>query len=197
MSAAAARKRAKRGDGGRLREVILDQAERLLLERGSQDSVSIRAIAQRCEVTPPAVYLHFVDKETLFREVCARRFADLDELIADARTSADDPLDALRAVGMAIVDFGLEHREVFRLSVAGTEVGTTPALFHQLTASVEDAVAAGAFDGVDPHRAALVLWAGINGLTSSMISFPSADWGDKQELIGHTMDVLIEGLLST
>lgn len=194
---AAPRTRAKRGDGGRLRELILDQAERLLLERGSQDNVSIRAIAERCEVTPPAVYLHFVDKETLFREVCTRRFTELDGRLGDARASAEDPLDGLRAVGMAIVNFGLEHREAYRLATGNEGDGATPPVFDQIVASVQDAAAAGALDGVDTQRAALVLWAGVNGLASSMISFPSADWGDKQELIGHTMDVLIEGLLST
>ena len=155
------RARAKRGDGGRLRELILDQAERLLLERGSQDTVSIRAIAERCEVTPPAVYLHFVDKETLFREVCTRRFAELDDRIGEARASAEDPLDGLRAVGMAIVNFGLEHREAYRLLAMGSPTdGATPPGFHQIVASVQDAAAAGTLGGVDTHRAALVLWAG-------------------------------------
>lgn len=192
----AQRTRAKRGDGGRLREQILDQAERLLVERGTSATVSIRAIAERCEVTPPAVYLHFVDKETLFREICVRRFGELDERIAEVRATAADPLDELSSLGTAIVNFGLEHREAYRLLVTGTDSGT-PGVFHHIVVSVENAAAAGVLDGVDTDRAALILWAGINGLASSMISFPSADWGDKQELIAQTMDVLIEGLLST
>lgn len=193
---AAPRTRARRGDGERLRDQILDHAERLLVERGSPDTVSIRAIAERCEVTPPSVYLHFVDKETLFREVCARRFAELDERIAEARAAAADPLDELSALGAAIVNFGLEHREAYRLLVTGPDSGT-PGVFHHIVVSVEKAAAAGVLDGVETDRAALILWAGINGLAMSMISFPSAEWGDKQELIAQTMDVLIEGLLST
>jgi AcrR family transcriptional regulator len=193
----APRTRAKRGDGGKLREEILDQAERLLVESGSHETVSIRALAQCCDVTPPAVYLHFVDKETLFREVCTRRFVELDDRIEDARKTAADRLDELRTVGMAIVNFGLEHPAAYRLAVEAREGAVMPGVFSHLAASIERAGSAGALDEVDPHRAALVLWAGINGLTSSMIAFPAADWGDKQELIGYLLDVLIEGLLST
>ncbi|HJP66477.1 MAG TPA: TetR/AcrR family transcriptional regulator, partial [Actinomycetota bacterium] len=38
-----ARRRAPRGQGERLREEILEAAERLLIETGSEDAVSIRA----------------------------------------------------------------------------------------------------------------------------------------------------------
>jgi len=193
----ATRSRAKRGDGGKLRQAILEQAERLLVESGSHESVSIRAIAQRCDVTPPAVYLHFVDKETLFREVCARRFVELDQRVEDARKAAADPLDELRTVGMTIVNFGLEYPEAFRLAVSGREGVALPGAFGHVLAAVERAAAAGALDEVDPHPGALVVWTGINGLTSAIIAFPAAEWGDKQALIEHMLDVLIEGLLST
>lgn len=190
------RSRAKRGEGDKLRAKILDQAERLLRESGSPEAVSIRTIAQRCEVTPPAVYLHFSDKETLFQAVCSRRFDELDERIGQARRSAADPLDELRAVGMAVVDFGLEYPEAYRIVMMTSGSGEAPRVLHQVISSVEGAAAAGALDDVDPRAAALVMLAGINGLTASMISFPKEEWGDKQALIEHTMDVLIEGLLS-
>ena len=148
-------------------------------------------------MTPPAVYLHFVDKETLFHEVCARRFRDLDQRVEDARRAAADPLDELRTVGMTIVNFGLEFPEAFRLAVAGHEGVALPGASDHVLASAKSAAAAGALGEADPHRGALVVWAGINGLTSSMIAFPGADWGDKQALIEHMLDVLIEGLLST
>lgn len=195
---ASTRTRARRGDGAKLRNKILDQAEKLLLESGSPDSVSIRALAQRCEVTPPAVYLHFTDKDALFAEVCGRRFEELDERIEEARRSSADPLDELRALGLAIVNFGLEFPQAYRIVLmARRENDPVPEAFHQLVSSVENAAASGALDEVDSRQAALVLWAGITGLASSMISLPNADWGDKQALIEHMLDVLIEGLLST
>lgn len=98
---------------------------------------------------------------------------------------------------MAIVNFGLEYPEAYRIAMMSSPQGETgPRVFHQVISSVEGAAASGGLDDVDPRRAALVMVAGITGLTSSMISFPNADWGDKQALIEHMLDVMIEGLLS-
>ena len=72
-----ARTRARRGEGERLREEILDVAEDLLVSTGDENAVSIRAIAQRVGVTPPSIYLHFADKESLLWAVCEREFRPL------------------------------------------------------------------------------------------------------------------------
>lgn len=49
------RRRAKRGNGLQLRAEIMDVAERLLVEKGDQDAVSIRSIADVIGITPPSV----------------------------------------------------------------------------------------------------------------------------------------------
>lgn len=201
----ATRTRAKRGEGDKLRAEILDQAEKLLLESGSEDNVSIRAIAERCEVTPPAIYLHFADKEALFLEVCSRRFRELDAYVEKAGRDAADPLDELRIRGMAYVNFGLEHPEAYRLLMMGRREGNIndPGMeagrdaFLHMVESVDRAVKAGVLGDADPYQASLVLWAGIHGLTSLIISFPNFEWGAKPVLVEHMLDVLIEGVLST
>lgn len=203
--ATATRTRAKRGEGDKLKPVILDAAEKLLLEMGSQDLVSIRAIAERCDVTPPAIYLHFPDKDSLFLEVCSRRFRELDAWIEEAGRNAADPLDELRVRGMAYVNFGLEHPEAYRLLMMGRREGRIddPGMeagrdaFLHMVESVDRAVRAGVLGDAEPYQASLVLWAGIHGITSLIISFPNFEWGEKQELVEHMLDVLIEGVLST
>lgn len=194
------RRRAKRGDGAKLRARVLEVAEELLLESGSQEAVSIRAIAEGCSVTPPAIYLHFADKETLFREVCARRFDALEDHMQLAASAATDPLDELRLRGMAYVRFGLEHPETYRavLDPQGDDQtsATGRAAFEHLSAAVERAASAGVLGDGDPRQTALVLWSGIHGITSLMISFPNLDWGDRDQHVEHMLDVLIEGLLS-
>lgn len=204
-SAAATRSRAKRGDGDKLREEIIDQAEKLLLATGSQDAVSIREIADRCEVSPPAIYLHFADKDALFLEVCSRRFRELDQWIEEAGREATDPLDELRVRGMAYVNFGLEHPEAYRLLMMGRREGRIddPGMeagrdaFMHMVESVDRAVKSGVLGDAEPYRASLVLWAGIHGLTSLIISFPNFEWGEKPDLVENMLDVLIEGVLST
>jgi AcrR family transcriptional regulator len=200
----APRARAKRGEGDKLREEIITAAERLLGQAGSKDAVSIRAIADACNVTPPAIYLHFADKDQLFLEVCSQRFRELDSWIEKAGAGITDPLESLRARGSAYVRFGIEHPEAYRLLMMtlhdgriddpGMESGRDA--FMHLVEAVDRCVKAGALGDADPYRASLILWSGIHGMTSLFISFPNFEWGEEQVLIESLLDVLIEGLLS-
>ena len=193
------RTRARRGDGAKLRAQVLDVAEALLLEAGTSDAVSMRTIAEGCAVTPPAIYLHFPDKETLFREVCDRRMTGLGDAIATATAGVTDPLDALRLMGLAYVGFALEHPETYRavLGPRATEGGPAArATFDRLAGFAAAATDQGALDGQDPRAAALVIWSGLHGIASLMLSFPELEWGERDAFVEHALDVLIEGLLS-
>src|SRR5262249_57078023 len=104
----ATRTRARRGEGELLRAEILDAAERLLVETGNEDSVSIRAISEAVGVTPPSIYLHFPDKEALLFAVCDRQFAIFQAALNAAARSSDDPGEALERRGEAARRFGVE-----------------------------------------------------------------------------------------
>src|SRR5262249_15766014 len=114
-SPAAARTRARRGEGELLRDEILNAAERLLIETADQDAVSVRAIADAVGVTPPSIYLHFADKETLLFAVCERQFDIFREALDTAASTTNDPLEALERRAEAYVKFGLEHREAYQI----------------------------------------------------------------------------------
>ncbi len=198
------RSRAKRGEGDKLRDDIMVVAERLLIDAGNQEAVSVRAIAEAAGCTPPAIYMHFADKDQLFLEVCSMRFREMDAWIGEAGGKADDPLESLRLMGAAYVRFGVEHPEAYRLLMMtlheghiddpGMEAGKDA--FMHMVEAVDRCVKAGALGDVEPYKASLVLWSGIHGLTSLFISFPNFEWGEKKELVEHMLDVLIEGLLS-
>lgn len=114
-SAASRRPRLRKGEGRLLRDEILDTAERMLLETGSQDAVSIRAVADAVGVTPPSIYRHFADKDEMLSAVCAVVFTQLTDGIAEAVASAQSPLEALAEAGCCYVEFGLAHPEHYRL----------------------------------------------------------------------------------
>lgn len=109
------RTRARRGEGDRLREEILEAVGALLDETNDESAVSIRAIAERVGVSAPSIYRHFEDKEALLNAVCADVFAQLQFGIAAAVAEAGDPVDALARAGRCYIDFGLEHPEHYRL----------------------------------------------------------------------------------
>ena len=204
---APSRTRARKGEGDKLRERLLEAAEDLLVRAGHPDAVSVRAIATAAGCTPPAIYLHFADKDELLMEACERRFADLDRVAQDAAEGSDDPLESLRLRGRAYIRFGVDHPEHYRLLMMTVHEKSLEELdwessagvkaFMNLVGAVQRCIDARALPGEAPaHRTALGLWATMHGITSLLITFPNFEWGERQELIDYLLDVHIEGLLS-
>jgi AcrR family transcriptional regulator len=196
------RPRARRGEGDRLRAEILAATERLLVETGDADRVSIRAVADAVGVTPPSIYLHFSDKSELLLVVCESRFAQFDRILLEAGGSAADPLVALRRKGRAYVQFGIENPEHYRLLFmvrnAGDrtfeEMPAAAAAFGHLVDDVSACMGAGAFSRADPQLVATGIWTGMHGLTSLLISAPAFPWPDLDTMVDHVIDVQVRGL---
>lgn len=187
-----------------LRERLLDAAEGILAESGREDAISMRAVAERVGCTATAIYRHFDDRTDLVFEVCRRHFAALEAFIDDAARETARALDDLRARGRAYVRFGLEHPEAYRILFMG-HASAVPEGW-----DVDELLAVGGFDGVidsvrrcmeageicegDPFEVALVLWAGVHGLTSLLISKPWFPWPDRDALVDRLLDAQIDGL---
>jgi AcrR family transcriptional regulator len=109
MTVAERREREKVG----IRELILDAARELFVELG-YEGVSMRKVAQRIDYSPTAIYLHFADKEALFKELCGRDFAQLAAVFRELSTIAD-PKERLTACGRAYIEFAVAHPNHYRL----------------------------------------------------------------------------------
>lgn len=197
------RPRSRRGEGETLRDDLLAATERLMIETGRADAVSIRAIADAVGVTPPSIYLHFPDKESLIVAVCEQHFEAFDSVIEHAGRSTDDPVESLRRRGRAYVRFGLENPEPYRvLFMTRTEgarqrdmvVDAGVRAFQHLVDAVQRCTDTGAFRRVDPVLAATGVWTAVHGVTSALISMPGFPWPDVDDLIDHVCDVQIRGL---
>jgi len=197
------RHRAKRGEGGQLRDEIVAATERLLASTGDEDAVSIRVIADAVGVTPAAIYLHFADKDALIFEVCAARFTELAEAMNAAAAAVDDPLEVLVAMGRAYVQFGIDYPEQYRIlfmrrnatrKLEPEEMRDTDA-FGQVVTAVERAVQVGALGGEDdPIDTALGLWSVAHGVASLMIGMPSFAWPD--DYANRVVTIYVRGLTS-
>ena len=188
------RPRARKGEGDLLRGEILEAAERLLLETGSEDAVSIRAVAEATGVTAPSIYRHFTDKQHLLFEVCARQFERLDEAIEAACAGIDDPTEAMLARGRAYVRFGIHHPEHYRIMFMGPAYATpdqwndllATGAFAHLIEGMQAMVDAGVVE-VSPREdlltIALHVWANIHGLTSLLVARPTMPWPDLEGFV--------------
>jgi AcrR family transcriptional regulator len=197
------RSRSRRGEGETLRADLLAATERLMIETGSAEAVSIRAIADAVGVTPPSIYLHFPDKDSLILAVCERHFEAFDSVIEQAGRSTDDPVESLRRRGQAYVRFGLENPEPYRIlfmtpndsaQQQDVVVGAGARAFQHLVEAVQRCIDAGAFRPVDPVLAATGVWAAVHGVTSLLISLPGFPWPDIETLVDHVCNIQNFGL---
>jgi AcrR family transcriptional regulator len=197
------RRRARRGEGDKLREQIIEAVERLLIETGDEAAVTIRAVADAVGVTPPSVYLHFADKDEMLFAVCERHFAELDRVTQEAAAGAEDLLDSLALRGRAYIRFGVEHPEQYRILFMGKPSRTPEdfdlerlgdaAAFGHLLEHVIFCVDAGLIEG-DPLQVSLVLWAGVHGLTSLLIAKPEFPWPELDVIADRLCRALVYGL---
>ena len=198
--------RGRRGHGGRTREDILTAAERILLRTGSEEAVSVRAVADAVGVTPPSIYRHFPDKAHLIFEVCARQFDRMAaEVLAAAGTGAD-PVARLAAAGRAYARFGIENPEHYRIMFMG-HADHTPDLYadeHVLETGsfglVVDLARQAIEDGrlrpelTDPVAVAHALWAAIHGVVSLAVAKPSLPAPPLDERIESMIDLILHGI---
>lgn len=186
------RSRARPGEGTRLREDILAAAERLLDESGTEEALTMRAVATRTGVTTPAVYIHFADKEALLEAVCLRVWSELGAAVRERAQSRRNPLSALAEQGRAFAQFALSHPVQYRVlmmrqSLSPGMTAAAQACYEYHTQTVSECVAAGFFHG-NPERLALSLWAALHGCVSLLIAQPEFPWpASPEDLIEDTI----------
>jgi AcrR family transcriptional regulator len=201
------RPRLPRGEGRQLRDEILATTERMLLETGSAQAVSIRAVAEAVGVTPPSIYRHFADKTTLIFEVCVRHFTALEDYIMRAAGDVDDPVDRLVALGRAYIEFGVANPEPYRIMFM-TRPDLAPeefqgraladsAAFDHLMECVQACIDADRFrpELTDAYRLSLGFWARVHGLTSLLVSKPAMPWPTDPGFIDEYADMCLRGVV--
>lgn len=202
------RRRARRGEGERTREEILAAAEDLLARSGSEDAVSIRAVAEAVGVTAPSIYRHFPDKAHLIFEVCARRFEEMDrQVVTPILAAAHDPVEALVELARAYVRFGLDHPEHYRVMFMAN-ADHSPELYAEanvvddgslgtIITMIQRAIDAGRIrpDAGDAVVLTYVLWTALHGVVSLAIGRPHLPGPSVDEQVDAMIRALLHGVL--
>ena len=192
-----------------IRGRILDTARELFATEG-YDAVTMRRIAERIEYSPTAIYFHFKDKETLIRELCDADFYALAQQFRAAQ-KIQDPIERLRRVGHAYIQFGVEYPNHYRLMFMTphpTMKSDESALsrgnpeedaYAFVKGIVAEAIAAGRFKSEyqDVELVAQTVWAGVHGVISLQIAKCNDDWVDWRPLPKRAetaINTMIDGL---
>ncbi|HXH56318.1 TetR/AcrR family transcriptional regulator [Iamia sp.] len=190
----ATRTRRTRGTGHELRGLVLERATDLLAELGDVDALTMRAVATASGVTPPSLYRHFSDKETLVQAVIAARFEEFTSVLRTAATNAaDQPMARLEATARTYVHWGLRqpghYRVLFSAANAGPAgLGLSPETEHPGAESYRTVIeAVAACLPVPRHDATLILatelWASLHGIVDLRITKPDMSWPAWDQLV--------------
>nr|WP_051257338.1 TetR/AcrR family transcriptional regulator [Brevundimonas aveniformis] len=194
--------RKPKGEGHVRRAEILAAAERLFVERG-YEGATIRKIADEVGVSSTALYMHFKDKAEILAEICEAGFGKLaavtDEIEAETQTAEM----ALRRKMRAYYEFGFANPNAYRLiyltrpgEAGGAEEAARRVgrgLFERLRSTVEDMSKEGRLNR-DPHTATQLIWAGVHGLVSLMLTKPYFDWDDRDTLFDAMFNAILSDL---
>src|SRR5262245_38938738 len=100
-----------------LRRAILDAAREAFVRDG-YEGVSMRRLAERVGCSHGNLYLHFKDKEALFDCLVEESFDRLDDVMRRMAESTrrDDPIELLRKLSRAYVEFGVANPSVYEFA---------------------------------------------------------------------------------
>ena len=205
----APRVRARRGEGDRLRDEILDAAERLLIETGDAERVSIRAIGQIVGVTAPSIYRHFEDKDALLLAACERAYDRFDDYLMSESADASDPLLGIKAQAYAYIRFGMANPGQYRILFMTPGAHVHPDLSDEdvfgahssmkglvhLADAVQAAIDAGLVAPIaSTSEIAVLLWSMVHGIVSLRIAHPDMPWPDEERQVDTLFHSLAVGL---
>jgi AcrR family transcriptional regulator len=187
-----------RGQGGRLRQEILDAAVALLGRAATDDGVTLRDIARQAGIAAPSVYSHFPDRAAVIDAVVVESFAELKAVAHAAGEGAAGPADRLRALCAAYLRFGREQPGRYRILFEASQPEASArqpadngaAAFTGLTAALAECVADGSSTSTDPMLDATALWAALHGLVVLPRATPAFDWPATEVLL----DRIVAGL---
>ena len=190
------------------RQRILDAAREMFVRQG-YEATTMRAIADRIEYTPTAIYHHFRNKEALLAELCAPDFRALAAAFQKIG-GIEDPIERLRKSGLAYVQFGLEHPMQYQLMFMTRRPKEVDDGIHSANPSEDayaflrqtcaDAIATGRLrpEYRDPDELALIAWSSLHGSLSHRIVMEDEDWvqwRDAKTTATRICDTLLEGVL--
>ena len=99
------------------RQRILGAALQIITQEGYA-ALSMRRLAEQIEYSPASIYLYFTSREHIAKELSEVGFGKLLQQLS-AASAIPNAIQALHALGLAYVRYGMENREMYRLIFMG------------------------------------------------------------------------------
>jgi AcrR family transcriptional regulator len=197
------RQRNARGQGARLTEEIVAAALALIERAGSDEAVTLRAVAREVGIAAPSIYAHFADRDAIIIAAVLQVFDDLTDAVeAGLESAGQDPVDRLVGGCEAYVSFGLQQPARYGVLFSERRLGMQdyckpvqlspdgkPVLefgaesFALLVQSIEDCVETGASASTDVVADATAVWVAMHGTVTLRTALPGFPWLDPDQFV--------------
>lgn len=186
---------------------------RKLIKKGGLGEISLRKVAELAGYSTTVVYSLFEDKAMLISQAMGEDLLELTSAMRRASEAHSTPLDRLRAMGRAYVDFGLKHPDEYAFvfmqkrphaanEVAHVQHGDpaedpyafSRTLFAQWAATGEVSSV-----DTDVDLMTQIYWEGIHGFTArQLVMGPDDPWFPEvpnERHLSAIIEVLLTGLV--
>ena len=185
-----------RGQGNRLADDIVRGALAIIERTGSEDAVTLRAVAREVGIAAPSIYAHFADREAIIMAVVVGIFDELADAVEQTEgATSDDPVQRLLAGCQAYLDYGLAHPARYGLLFSPRQQAPAdycqpvpigpdgqPVLefgaeaFSHLVQGIQECVEAGVSTSTDVLADATAVWVALHGAVTLRTVLPGFPW---------------------
>jgi AcrR family transcriptional regulator len=185
-----------------------------IVEReGTDEAVTLRAVAREVGIAAPSIYNHFPDRESILLAVVARVFDELTQAIsAELAAAGDDPVERLVAGCEAYVAFGLQRPARYKVLFSERRPGDgswtrycvpitirpgeSPLLemgaesFALLVDAVSACIRAGRSESTDAFADSVAIWVALHGFVSLQEAMPGFPWPESDDFVRRLVVLL-------
>jgi AcrR family transcriptional regulator len=196
METAQRHRRNARGQGTRLADDIVRGALALVERTGTDEAVTLRAVAREVGIAAPSIYAHFADREAIIMAMVAQVFDELTDAVKKAQAAVSaDPVQRFLAGCQAYLDYGLGHPARYGMLFAmrglppeeycepvSLDPDGNPLLafgaesFAQLMGGIQECVDAGVSASTDVLADATAVWVAMHGAVTLRTALPGFPW---------------------
>ncbi|MDD9304893.1 MAG: TetR/AcrR family transcriptional regulator [Desulfobacter sp.] len=191
-----------------IRDQIIGCARTLFLEEGFEN-VSMRKIAAKANCTPTTLYHYFHNKRHLLHFLWEELFEQVSDFSMPQVKKKTDPLSQIQSIMTQYSTYWIENPDHFRvifmvedlLSPLDEDLNAETMISHMqifqvLISAIEQGIKTGLFEYDNTELIWQILLAHSHGIVSSLITIREIPWRSDHELIQHSVEITLKGLLS-
>ncbi|MBL4934093.1 TetR/AcrR family transcriptional regulator [Clostridium paridis] len=189
-----------------IKNKIIDAAKEILVEEGFE-KLSIRKIANKIEYSPGIIYHYFKDKGDIISVMVGEGYKRILETISKVPLNRENPEKTLEEGLRLYIDLMLKSPEEFKIilmsnieevkdkvNILERGISKERKSLQGLCNLVSLGMETGKFKPMDVELTAQILWTATHGLISRLILEENISKEQKERLINHHFEILINGI---